>query len=116
MELFTDRTTAGIEQALDGVALRQRVSANNIANVNTPGFQAGRVNFEEALSDAYAGRSRVQQSDPEITAADTPMRLDGNNVALEDESMIMIRSGLQYEALTNALTFKLRLLGAAVRS
>ena len=35
--------------ALDALSLRQRVIADNIANVNTPGFLAGRVQFEDAL-------------------------------------------------------------------
>ena len=54
MTLFTDRVTAGIESALDSVSLRQRVTADNIANMNTPGFKASRVEFENSLASAMA--------------------------------------------------------------
>ena len=36
--------------ALDASLLRHQVIANNIANADTPGFAAKRVNFEEQLA------------------------------------------------------------------
>ncbi len=33
-------TSAALASALDGLAARQRAIANNIANVNTPGYTA----------------------------------------------------------------------------
>ncbi len=41
--------------ALDGVSLRQRVTADNIANVDTPGFRATSVDFETSLRQAVEG-------------------------------------------------------------
>ena len=38
-------TSAALGSALDGLALRQRTIASNIANVNTPGYTAKRVIF-----------------------------------------------------------------------
>ena len=35
-------TSSALISALDGLALRQRSIAENIANVNTPGYQAKR--------------------------------------------------------------------------
>ena len=43
-----------LEGALDAAALRQKVIANNIANINTPGYQAKAVAFEEHLRKALA--------------------------------------------------------------
>ena len=40
--------------ALDGIALRQRVIADNIANVDTPGYRATSVDFETSLRAAIA--------------------------------------------------------------
>lgn len=54
-----------IRQALDGLAQRQAAIANNIANVDTPGYQRASVNFEALLRDqlsqqqAAAGRLRL---------------------------------------------------------
>ena len=113
MEIFTDGVTAAIEGALSGVAERQRVAAHNIANVATPGFRASRVSFEEDLAAALDG-GRPGEVVPSVTAAATPARADGNNVSLDDETKIMITSGLQYQALVEALNHKLGLLRTAI--
>ena len=47
-------TSAALASALDGLAARQRAIANNIANVNTPGYTAERVSFESALAASVA--------------------------------------------------------------
>ena len=44
MELF-DTTQIGLERALSGSALRQQAIAQNIANVNTPGYRRQDVDF-----------------------------------------------------------------------
>ena len=113
MELFTDLATSAIERALDGVSTRQRVTAHNIANVATPGFKASRVAFEDDLASAIS-RGAPGTAQASTVAANTPGRADGNNVVLEDETQIMITSGLQYEALVQALNYKLSVLRTAI--
>src|ERR1700736_6007434 len=41
-----------LRAAMSGLAARQRTIANNVANVDTPGFKASEVNFEAALKSA----------------------------------------------------------------
>ncbi|OHX12070.1 hypothetical protein BI347_00110 [Chromobacterium sphagni] len=41
--------------ALDGLVARQQVIAQNIANLNTPGYTPMRVEFESALQSVAAG-------------------------------------------------------------
>src|SRR4051794_37870740 len=48
MELF-DTTQIGLERALSGASLRQQAIAQNIANVNTPGYRRQDVDFQSAL-------------------------------------------------------------------
>ena len=48
-----------ITRAMDAAMLRSRVIANNIANVNTPGFRRVEVSFEEQLRTAL-DRTRLQ--------------------------------------------------------
>jgi len=47
-----DLTLLLLEKTLDVCVLRHKVIANNIANVDTPGFKASRVIFEEKLKRA----------------------------------------------------------------
>ena len=68
MSLITDPTSTALHAALSGLAMRQRVTADNIANVNTPGFLAGRTDFESALSGdkvtALCGKKWIPGRDP----------------------------------------------------
>ena len=50
----SDPVAAALGSALDGLALRQRVIADNIANMDTPGFIASTVDFEGSLRAALA--------------------------------------------------------------
>ena len=43
-----------VMKSLDAGMLRSRVIANNIANVNTPGFRRVEVKFEDELRDALS--------------------------------------------------------------
>ncbi|MGI5844197.1 MAG: flagellar basal body rod protein FlgB [Candidatus Xenobium sp.] len=46
--------TTLLEKALDAAALRQQVISNNIANINTPGYESQRVVFESHLKEVMA--------------------------------------------------------------
>ncbi|MET0853053.1 MAG: flagellar basal body protein, partial [Microterricola sp.] len=48
--MFDSVSLSALSSALDGLAMRQRTIADNIANVNTPGYHAKRVAFEGALA------------------------------------------------------------------
>ncbi|OGO39885.1 MAG: flagellar basal-body rod protein FlgB, partial [Chloroflexi bacterium RBG_16_57_9] len=53
--LFNDNTNQVLHTALDGLARRQQVTANNIANAETPGFKASIVTFESQLHARLPG-------------------------------------------------------------
>ena len=113
MALFTDGVTSAIEQALNGVSLRQKVAANNIANSETPGFHAGKVDFESALASAISAGNPAGAT-PSVVDAGTPANGQGNTVQLENETTTLVKSGLQYDSLVAALNYKLGLLRTAI--
>ena len=115
MELFNDRVQSALERAMDGVALRQRVTSQNIANAMTPGYRAQRVDFESALSAALSGDGDVRSAALSVTDAGGQAREDGNSVELETEATSLMRSGLQYEALVAAANYRHGVLRAALR-
>ncbi len=115
MSLFTDGVQGALERAMDGVALRQRVMSQNVANAMTPGYQAQKVEFEGALADALRSGSSPERVTPSVTGTGAPAREDGNNVDLETEATGLMRSGLQFEALVQAVNYRHGLLRAAVR-
>ena len=111
--MLTDSTQVAVERALSGVAERQRVSAHNLANAVTPGFRSQRVAFEEALGEALSA-GRVGQAAISTTAANTAVGINGNDVSVEEETTILLESGVRYEALAEALNYKFGLLRTAI--
>ena len=105
---------AAIEIALGGVAERQRVSSHNIANVNTPNFRSSRVEFEDQLGQALRSGGSLDRVVANKVRANTPVDSRGNDVAMELETQDLIESGLHYQALVDALNFKLGALRTAI--
>lgn len=114
-----DSTAAALSKALQGQALRQRTAANNLANVDTPGYRPQRVEFEGQLraaleaaeADDPAAAAVVDAIKPQAsTAPGLPLRRDGNAVDLETEMVELAESGLHYHALIRLLGKKLQML------
>ena len=74
-----DSTGSALYAALNGLAARQRVIANNVANVETPGYIAGRVSFEDSLRDAIRNGRAGDASVSTLRSTD-PVNLNGHNV------------------------------------
>jgi flagellar basal-body rod protein FlgB len=113
-----DAVSQVLASALDGVALRQRVTADNIANVDTPGFRASSVDFETQLKAAISDGSFSEgQGVDSVTATtvptDTPVGANGNNVDLRKETMAAVQSQFQYQILTRAVTERFDLIKTA---
>ena len=110
--MLIDPTSQAAEFALDALAHRRRLSADNVANAMTPGFRAHKLDFEASLSAAIASgepaaaRTTVRES----SAAG---RADGNNVQLEDE--LAGTSGLHFEAVVQVLNYRHSLMRSAIR-
>ena len=125
--ILGDNTTATLQRALDGLALRQQVISRNIANVDTPGYKASTVSFErqlqQALHDGEGGLTPTRThaghlaapapdpSSPRVTQrTNLTMRRDGNNVDIEREMNDLVETTLRYSAMTRILNRKLALL------
>ena len=110
---MSDIAAAVIHSALSGLAARQRVIANNVANVETPGFHAGRVDFESSLRAALRGGDPVATTVSQVTASD-PEQPNGNNVSLDKEIVSLTDTGLRFQLMTEAMNNKFSLLRTAM--
>lgn len=102
-----------LQVALDGLSARQRVIADNLANIETPRFLAGRVDFETSLREAVDEGSprRMQLSTSRSTDPTLP---NGNNVRLDEESIAMAETELRYQLAAEGVNAKYRLLRSAI--
>lgn|SRR5690554_2514594 len=110
---MTGNILAILEAGLDAAALRQKVIANNIANISTPGYKAGRVRFEEELRSYLTGQGKLRLSvthsghigasqglpAPKITRVNRAMRPDGNSVNMDSEQVMLADNVIRYQAL-----------------
>ncbi len=55
MTMFDATRVPLLARALDAYAMRQKVIAENIANIETPGYKPKTVSFERELADAMNG-------------------------------------------------------------
>jgi flagellar basal-body rod protein FlgB len=108
-----DSTGSAIYAALNGLAARQRVIANNVANVETPGFIAGRVSFEDSLRAALAGGDPGSTSVATVRSTD-PVNVNGNNVSLDNEVVSLTDTDLRYQLMVEALNQKFGVLRTAI--
>jgi flagellar basal-body rod protein FlgB len=126
-----------LENALDTAALRQKVIADNIANVNTPGFKKSYVSFEDELSLALQKRKvssfKAITTDPRhiqfykplkdptkvrprlYIENDTFFRNDINNVDINIQMANLAKNSIMYNAVVNRVSGMLQLLQTVIR-
>ena len=99
----TDAVGFVLHSAINGLSTRQEVIADNIANVDTPGFRATTVDFEASLQAAIAS------GDPSAiaistTPTDTPVGPNGNNVDLRKETLAAMQSQYQFQMVSRSVS------------
>ena len=113
---ISDQTMGAMSYALNGVATRADVRADNMANATTPGFQASTVKFEDALGAAL--RSGADPTEvlgrPQVVATGGPVDVRGNNVNFEDEMTGGIKDNLLYETFVQGFNYKVGLMRSAI--
>ena len=112
--MIDDVASVTLQQAVSGLGLRQQVTANNIANLETPGFTAQNVDFESSLASAVAAGAAAATA---ITSSNSsePAGVNGNNVNLNDEVVTATKTGLQQKLITGALTSEYGLISTVLK-
>lgn len=127
MSLF-DKTTDALRASTNLRKLRQELISSNVANAETPGFHAQKMDFEEALARSVDldGMRAMQASHPEHMAlgGTDPLRVrpevydnpeaevsqDGNTVNLEKEMAALAENTVLYKAAIQLMNKKLAAL------
>jgi flagellar basal-body rod protein FlgB len=109
LSIFASDGVEGVlHTALNGISFRQDVIADNIANVDTPGFRARSVDFESSLQSAVArggvGPGGVSMN---VLSSNTPVGLNGNNVDLRKETMAAMQSVFQFQIVSRSVSDRL---------
>lgn len=131
MTIFESPVLTALGKQLDSAALTQRVIANNVANVNTPGFKKSHVSFAEDLKRALERRApdlatshprhlggvlEMGQVTPRVVQdRDTIMSYGRNNVDVDQEMVNLAANTILYNVSAGALSGRMGLLGYVIR-
>ncbi|WP_034629033.1 flagellar basal body rod protein FlgB [Desulfotruncus alcoholivorax] len=131
MKLFNDGLSSLLVKQMDACTLRQRVIANNIANINTPGFKKSEVNFQQqlmaALNNSEVGlrvtnqrhigaANNLQQLEPEVVQVeDTSMSAAKNNVDIDEEMVNLAANTLVYRLATRINSDRVNLMSYVIK-
>jgi flagellar basal-body rod protein FlgB len=107
-----------LEAGLKATNLRQSVIANNIANMDTPGFRRQDVQFKEVLAKAMeTGQADPAELDPKIvTPQTTEVNDQGNDVDMDLEVGEMLKTNGQYKMFVRMLVKEYQRMSEAIQT
>ena len=124
---FDDKTIDALATSLNFRQMRQEIISSNIANSETPGYKAKRIQFEEALARALDvdgqngmktnqkehfnfGGGEISSVSPEIYEdPNGEVSENGNTVDRDKEMALMAENKILYDAAIQLLNKKLSL-------
>ena len=127
--IFDQNHLSVLKRAVDVYARRHQVTAANISNVETPGYEAQRLRFEDMLSGADARLRGVQTHPGHLpigprgpagtgpVVAETGSDYDNgvNNVDIDTEMTTLATNDLSYRMATRLLSARYSVLRGAIK-
>ncbi len=118
-----------LDKTADASWTRENIIANNVANVDTPGYKRQDIEFESVLENALNNTqySSLQEAVDNVSLdsldgtiytdySSYSYRLDGNNVDIDTENVELASEQLRYQTLTTAITQDFTRLSTAMTS
>ncbi len=118
-----------LDRASDASWTRNEIIANNIANVDTPGYKRQDLNFEDELERAL-GHNRYKTMDEKVANLKNKhlearvvndysgfsYRTDKNNVDIDTENVMLAANQLKYQGLMSGLKHEFSTLAMVTKS
>ena len=117
-----------LDKAADASWKRENLIANNIANVDTPGFKRQDIDFQSVLKselnnyefmnlDQKMKSVRLDKLNASVYTdhENYSYRLDGNNVDIDTEQVELASEQIKYQALTQSITAEFQRLQAVLK-
>ncbi|HCD51315.1 MAG TPA: flagellar basal body rod protein FlgB [Balneolaceae bacterium] len=109
MKLIDNSHSQVLNNAMDAYSLRQKITATNIANADTPGYTRREVNFENELQQAQSsgGAGAMKGTNPSIEITE-------ESVILENEMIEMADTQMRVQLVTRSLRHHFDLLRTGI--
>lgn len=131
MDIFDKTVINKLSYALKVNSVKNDVISNNVANVDTPGYKAKKIEFNEVMAEYLSNGKKLPLTvtnhrhivgknnpfDPSsfIREQNNPsLRNDGNDVNLDYEMTEMAKNGIQYSMFSQIISGKFTGLKSAI--
>jgi flagellar basal-body rod protein FlgB len=116
MPVMTGLTDA-LSRYLDLTAAQMKLTAGNMANIDTPGYKTQGFDFEQAYSSALQGVGSEEFAGPKAGDVDGLVaRPDGNTVSIDRESMESAKAQLKFRMGVSLLKSEFSTMMAAIHA
>ena len=128
MDLYGNGLLLG-EKTLDSLWMRQNLTMNTIANVDTPGLKSQHMTFENELARKIQSALSVKKTSmknvargienmrPSVhTTLNESTRLDENNVDMDQEQVELARTAYEYQFMISSVSSDLSRLRSAAKN
>jgi flagellar basal-body rod protein FlgB len=118
--LFNQPSYLAAKKTLDAVAVRQEAIANNIANLETPGYKrvdlspSFRTELDRACASGDPKQIAALKPTLSIDTTAVASSLDGNSVSLENEMMQLNQNAMTHTLETQMVSTMLMRLKMAI--
>jgi flagellar basal-body rod protein FlgB len=130
--LFKNSNVPVLQKSLDACMMRSRTISNNIANINTPGYQRLEVSFEDELRKSLngiklkgtrtdaghleLGSKNISSLRPQVERPIDPTLPSGvNNVDIDTEMAKLAENQILYNFGANMLRNSMRKINSAIQ-
>lgn len=120
-----------LERALNASTLRQKVIANNVANIDTPHYKRSEVRFEEYLQQEMQGQKSLEgyrthpkhfyigggrsNMQPDVVKDEfSTMNNNMNNVDIDYEMSLMAKNQLRYNTMIQQVSSEVKKIRTAI--
>ena len=113
------------QKSLDYLWKKQEVTANNLANVDTPGYKKKTVSFEDTFrrkmeaavsaGDPDQVRQAITESDYRVFSQNSSARVDENNVNADVEYTELSRTALHYQYMIQSVNSDITRYRSAIK-
>ena len=107
--------TDALSRYLDLSAAEMKVTAGNVANIDTPGYKTQGFDFEAEFKASLNGTVGGSYAGPKVSEVDGLVaRPDGNTVSMDRESMALAKAQIQFRMGVSLLKGQFSHLMAAI--
>jgi len=106
-----------LSNAIEFANQNHRAISQNLANVNTPNYEAQQLSFEQFLKQVETSPANEGEMLRNLKLENTPglaYRSDGNNVDLDRELANLKKNDLAHQTLTQLLGSQIKIMKKAI--